>query len=260
MHMCSNLLYVFTICLLIVVGCNNENEKKKILKEREQSSSQKAIKDQGEEAKITNVDAEADDSENLNSRSNRRPVIRSITIVSKSENDPRQGFKAIVEAFDPDQDDIGFRYQWKLEGDEIIGAIDEEIDWQEDFIKGSNVSVEVVPFDGIDEGVWKAEGSFTIPNSPPKILSEPKSRIEGGKFTYVVQAEDPDGDSIEFTLKSPPRGMTIEPATGLISWEFDEEDIGEHAIEIVVSDSQGAKSTQTLNLNISSGNKLESNF
>jgi len=93
MHMCSNLLYVFTICLLIVVGCNNENEKKKILKEREQSSSQKAIKDQGQEAKITNVDAEADDSENLNSRSNRRPVIRSITIVSKSENDPRQGFK-----------------------------------------------------------------------------------------------------------------------------------------------------------------------
>lgn len=258
--MYTNLLYIFTICLLTIVGCNKEKEKKNIFNESGQSSSQIDIKDKGHEAKITNDEAESDDSEDINSRLNRPPVIRSITIVNKSENDPRQGFKANVEAFDPDQDEIGFRYQWKLEGDEIIGAIDEEIEWQEDFKKGSNVSVEVVPFDGIDEGVWKAEGNFTIPNSPPKILSEPTSRIESGKFTYVIQAEDPDGDSIEFTLKNAPKGMTIEPATGLISWEFDEKDIGEHNVEIVVSDYEGAKSTQKLTFNITSENKLEPIF
>jgi len=250
-------LCLFTICFLIIVGCSKEKEKKIVLNEGEQSASQKASKDKKQEAKVTNEDAESDYSERLNSRINRPPVVRSITIVNKSESDPRQGFKAVVEAFDPDQDEIEFRYQWKLEGEEIIGAIDEEMDWHEDFVKGSHVSVEVIPFDGIDEGVWKAEGNFTIPNSPPKILSEPNSRIEGGKFIYVILAEDPDGDSIEFTLKNAPKGMTIEPATGLISWDFDENDLGEHSIEIAVSDSEGAKSTQTLNLNITSESQLK---
>ncbi len=110
--------------------------------------------------------------------------------------------------------------------------------------------MEVIPYDRRNEGVWKAEGEFMIPNSPPKITSEPEAKMEGGKFRYSVKAEDPDGDPIEFTLKNAPKGMSIDSKTGIITWDFDEKDTGEHNVEIIASDPEGAKSSQMLTLTI----------
>lgn len=183
---------------------------------------------------------------------NTPPQVTSIKIVSVSDSDPKQGFRAVVEARDPDGDEISLRYQWKKGGENIVGATGEVLEWQEDFKKGDNISVEVIPFDGKVEGVWKAEGAFSIPNSPPKIVSEPDGRMEGGKFIYTVKAEDPDGDPIGFTLKNAPKGMSIEPATGTITWGFNEKDAGEYKVEIIASDPDGGKAIQILNLNVPS--------
>ena len=46
--------------------------------------------------------------------------------------------------------------------------------------------------------------------------------------------------------------MTIEPATGYISWNYGEEDAGEHVIIILVTDSDGASTMQELTLSIDS--------
>jgi hypothetical protein len=193
---------------------------------------------------------EPNNSTYVNERKNTPPQVTSIKIVSVSDNDIRQGFRAVVEAKDPDGDEVSFKYQWKRNGEDIIGAVDEVLEWQEDFKKGDTISVEVTPLDGKDEGVWKAEGNFRIPNSQPKIVSEPEERMEGGKFSYTVKAEDPDGDPIEFTLKNAPEGMTIEPATGVINWDFDESDTGEYRVEVIASDPEGAQAVQVLTLTI----------
>jgi translation initiation factor IF-1 len=117
-------------------------------------------------------------------------------------------------------------------------------------VKGDKISIEVIPYDKKSEGVWKAEGVFMIPNSPPRITSEPETKMEGGKFRYAVKAEDPDGDPIEFTLKDAPKGMSIDPKTGLITWDFDEKDAGEYRVEVIASDPEGAKSSQMHTLTI----------
>lgn len=249
------LCFIFSFFLLNIGGCNNDGEKGTIIEKTNKNSPEIKIGEREQDKESIDHKTEAETQGQVGQKLNHPPVVKSIRIESISETDPSNGFRAIVEAKDPDNDLISFGYQWKLDGEEIPGAKDEMLEWSENFKKGSIISVDVIPFDGKDEGVWKAEGSFAIPNSPPIITSEPAPRIEDGKLSYVLKAEDPDGDPIDYTLKNAPRGMTIEPATGLITWEFDEADKGEYIVEITVADSEGAKASQMLTLNISPQNQ-----
>lgn len=242
------LCFVFSLLLLNIGGCNNDSDKSTIIENTGKNSLD--IREQKQDREPINRNTEAESQEQVNQKLNHPPVVRSIRIESISGTDTSKAFRAIVEAKDPDNDFISFRYQWKLDGEEIPGATGEILEGREDFKKGSIISVAVIPFDGKDEGVWKAEGSYTMPNTPPIISSEPIPRVEDGKFSYALKAEDPDGDPTEYTLKNAPRGMTLEPATGLITWEFGEADKGKYIVEIIVTDSEGAKASQTLTVNI----------
>lgn len=248
------LCFIFSFFLLGVCGCNN-SEKSTISENTNKNSTEIKISEKEQHTESVNHKTQEEIQEQVDKKLNHPPVVKSIRIESVPGNDTINTFRAIVDAKDPDNDVITFGYQWKLDGEDIPGATDETLEWREDFKKGSIISVGVIPFDGKDEGVWKAEGSFTIPNSAPIITSEPIPRVEDGKLSYALKAEDPDGDPIEYTLKNAPRGMTIEPATGLITWEFGEADIGEHVVEIIVTDSEGAKASQMLTLNISPKNQ-----
>src|SRR5262249_14713550 len=54
---------------------------------------------------------------------------------------------------------------------------------------------------------------------PPVIYSDPnRSAAEGQRYQYAVLADDPDGDSLVFSLPKAPMGMSIDAATGLVSW------------------------------------------
>jgi len=56
-------------------------------------------------------------------------------------------------------------------------------------------------------------------NSAPVIESNAvTTATEGAPYTYVVEATDPEGDELAFTLSIHPTGMTINPTTGVISW------------------------------------------
>ena len=57
-------------------------------------------------------------------------------------------------------------------------------------------------------------------NVPPTITSSPVLTARAGfLYTYDVDATDPNGDTLTYTLEnSPPSGMTINSTTGLITW------------------------------------------
>jgi len=56
-------------------------------------------------------------------------------------------------------------------------------------------------------------------NSAPVIESDPVSTAkEGVAYTYDVEATDPDGDTITYSLTNSPTDMTINSITGVISW------------------------------------------
>ena len=87
-------------------------------------------------------------------------------------------------------------------------------------------------------------------NSAPVIESDPiTTAIEGGLYTYVVEATDPEGDELGFTLSIHPDGMTITASTGVISWTPTEAQIG--ANEVVVEVSDGSRSaTQSFTIGV----------
>lgn len=62
-------------------------------------------------------------------------------------------------------------------------------------------------------------GCLTPPNQTPIITSDPiTTATVGVEFTYDVNATDPDGDTLTYSLDIKPSGMTINSATGLIKW------------------------------------------
>ena len=79
-------------------------------------------------------------------------------------------------------------------------------------------------------------------NSSPVIESDPVTTAkEGAVYTYNVEATDPNGDTLAYSLTVSPTDMTINSTTGAITWTPTEDQIGEN--EVVVEVSDGSRST-----------------
>jgi hypothetical protein len=179
---------------------------------------------------------------------NAAPVVREVWIEPQMptiQND----LKVHEKSTDADGDSIFFSYQWEKNGTALT---DERKDMLERvrLKKGDSISVTVVPDDREIMGEPKKSEPVKISNSPPTIVSFPPTSIEGTKYLYQVKANDPDNDPITFTLKSGPKGMGIDPKSGLVQWQIRKEDQGTHSIEIEVSDNEGARSYQQYTLAI----------
>src|SRR5205085_7363071 len=67
-------------------------------------------------------------------------------------------------------------------------------------------------------------------------------------YAYTAKAFDADGNPLAFTLAGAPAGMTIDPATGSITWTPTVAQIGINAVSVAASDGQGATATQDFNI------------
>ncbi|HYG09275.1 MAG TPA: putative Ig domain-containing protein, partial [Pyrinomonadaceae bacterium] len=82
-----------------------------------------------------------------------------------------------------------------------------------------------------------------------------RTSLAQGTYTYDVEATDPDNDALTYSLDTAPNGMTIDPATGLISWPVSPHEAGEHQVVVRVQDPDGAFDTQSYTLTIIAPNK-----
>ena len=90
-------------------------------------------------------------------------------------------------------------------------------------------------------------------NNPPAISSAPiSSTLADTAYSYDVEAEDPDGDSLAFSLLIAPTGMSIDDASGLIQWTPALDQLGIHTISVQVSDGLGGLDLQTYTLTVDS--------
>ena len=85
-------------------------------------------------------------------------------------------------------------------------------------------------------------------NSSPVIESTPITTAkEGAEYTYDVEATDPDGDTLSYSLTSNPTDMTINSTTGVISWT----PATTGSVEVIVKVSDGSKSeTQSFTITV----------
>jgi len=93
-------------------------------------------------------------------------------------------------------------------------------------------------------------------NDAPLITSKPfeMTRV-WASYTYDVNAKDPDlGDSLTYSLVAKPEGMTIDSATGLITWRPTSAQAGTYDVQIKVEDSNSipASDTQSFSITVTS--------
>ena len=82
-------------------------------------------------------------------------------------------------------------------------------------------------------------------NHSPTITSAPITEgKEGIKYEYDVNASDLDNDTLSYSLVTYPSGMTINSATGLITWTPSSVQAGNHSVTVKVSDGQGGEAIQ----------------
>ena len=173
---------------------------------------------------------------------NSLPVIETISVEPKVPY-ANDSLKALVKGSDRDGDFIYYTYEWEKNG---VAMPEErgEILERGRFKKGDAVRVTVTPDDREVIGTPKKSNLVAISNSPPIIVSTPPNSVKGSTYTYQVNANDPDEDTVTFRLKSGPKGMEIDKETGLLRWNIQKEDKGSHSVEIEVSDKEGGRSLQ----------------
>ena len=76
-----------------------------------------------------------------------------------------------------------------------------------------------------------------------------------GTYTYDVEAADLDEDPLTYSLDAAPLDMTIDPATGLITWPVSSATAGDHQVAVRVQTPDGRFDIQSYTLTILSPNE-----
>jgi hypothetical protein len=156
---------------------------------------------------------------------------------------------ATVDVADPDHDTISLTYRWKKNEEVLREGKSNRLELV-GLTARDAMQLDVVATDGMPGEPTVATERFTLSNSVPAIVSRPPSTPVAGQYAYVVQATDPDGDSIAYTLEAGPPGMSIDPKTGRINWVPSPEARGAYTVRIVAKDSQGGFASQEFELSL----------
>ncbi|HDH02566.1 MAG TPA: hypothetical protein ENH17_05510 [Nitrospirae bacterium] len=169
------------------------------------------------------------------------PKIQSAKLLPRT---PRKGDDLHVEikTFDGDGDSVTVDYELLINGESIPQRVlDDPGILNGDFIKrGDRVSVKITPADGETNGRAIILASL-VANSAPVVSDELETEFNGSIYSARINAFDPDGDSLTYTLKQAPEGMTIDPETGVITWLVTPDDEGEHDITVSIKDGHGGE-------------------
>jgi hypothetical protein len=178
---------------------------------------------------------------------NSPPVVTSVML---SPEQLRRGvdITALPQAVDADGDNVRFSYKWRINGNDV--PEDRPMLNGNQFKRGDRISLTVTPYDSSGPGEVFNSKEIIIPNAAPSFVTTPPKDFSGDTYFYQAMAEDPDGDPITYSLVSPPAGMTIDSNTGMIQWKIGGDQAGNHTIEIVAQDPEGAKMSQKYTLAI----------
>src|SRR5439155_4309413 len=70
------------------------------------------------------------------------------------------------------------------------------------------------------------------------------------QYKYPARAIDPDGDAVTYALAQAPAGMTIDHATGAVTWGAGTADVGPHPVQVTATDGRGGTATQSYTLTV----------
>ena len=151
----------------------------------------------------------------------------------------------IVPGKDGDKEKTKYRYEWFI-NNELTTCSTNTISG---FKKGDKISVRITPSEGDKVGQPKVL-SVEIANVSPKVVENKSTSFDGRLFSYQVKAVDPSGGLLTYSLMDPPKDMSIDSRTGLISWQVRPEDYGQHDLKVKISSNNGAETIYPLKFDI----------
>lgn len=145
---------------------------------------------------------DSDTAGRITAEANHPPVVRSASIVP-SPLTLVTAPTVRVEAQDLDLDTLGFRYRWHVNGQVLAGQTKEALP-PELLKRGDQVAVEVIPFDGIVDGVPFMTQPVVVGNTPPivsRITVGFDPAVHGRQLSAQVVVNDSDHDAITLTYR-----------------------------------------------------------
>lgn len=156
------------------------------------------------------------------------------------------GFRAYVETEDLDGDLVNIEYRWMLNG---IPAGDSEVPALQP-VANDRMQLYVKLYDGEDYSVEEMIEASLI-NQAPRIAPDRTFYVEGNHYIYNTTAEEPDGETMTFSLEGAPEGMSVDSVTGQVTWTVPADFFGRVDYKVVATDSKGASASLPVSFSVS---------
>ncbi|NEQ42484.1 MAG: tandem-95 repeat protein [Leptolyngbya sp. SIOISBB] len=185
---------------------------------------------------------------------NLAPLITSIPLTSAAAE---AAYTYQVNATDVDGDAPSYELVQGPSG-MVIDAETGRIDWQPTADQVGFAEVVVAVNDARGAGTtqtYQIAIAAAVPNEAPAIVSQPTGFASvDSAYTYQVVATDPNGDTLTYELLDGPAGMTMDAATGVLSWQPDSSAIGSVTVTVGAVDPGGLGGAQRFTLQVVAGN------
>lgn len=152
---------------------------------------------------------------------------------------PGQSLSFQVPAFDPDGDVLTYEM--------IKGPLGASLDassgqflWTPDW---SDLGAVLITIRVTDPGGASDQDScvINVENQRPQMEPMPdQTAFADEMVSFTAGAFDPDGDSLTYQLVKGPSGSTVDPSSGMFTWQTSSADIGSHIVTIRATDPGGA--------------------
>lgn len=164
----------------------------------------------------------------------------------------REDLSAVVKSSDPEGSWVDTHYKWTVNDHELYHRTADRLPKSE-LKKGDVVVLAVEVSDGTNS-VERALPPVTIANSDPIWLTDPRTMKE--VIGKRLQAQDPDGDPVNYRLEGAPAGMNIDSKGGLLTYKGSEDaEAGDYQIAVIAEDDDGGSVRWNFGISVSAGSK-----
>jgi RHS repeat-associated protein len=179
------------------------------------------------------------------------PILRPPTITSmpSSAGTVGQAYTYQVAATDPQGQALAYSLGQTPAG-MTIDPSSGLVKWTPGATQTGTQTVQVIATDQAGLAANQTYSLSVIVNQPPVITSVAPTTVTAGLlYAYDVQATDPDGDPLTYTLTAGPAGMTLDPF-GRLRWTTGIPNIGTAHVSLSVADGHGAPVAQSFDVTV----------
>ena len=173
---------------------------------------------------------------------NRAPVLNAVADAQVNENEE---LKINLVGSDEDTDNTLTYSADNLPSGASLNSSSGEFTWKPTFTQAGDYSVTFKLSDGKETVSQTAEIKVNNVNRAPKISGSTSETVEVGSAVQVsFSGSDPDGDDLTFECGNLPSGADFDGNSGQFSWTPSDDQVGEYALVVKVSDGTDEASTR----------------